>query len=256
MARRRPPGHPAGAGLHAGGRSGRHRLPAACHPRPTASTTASTCSIAGPRCGTAATARRLVIRQAHSANWWLPVARPLAAALPARRLGGRDPARRRPRSPPGRSYSRAAAAPPATSSIPGSRWTRTGRRPRNTASCGAARWPGAGHGSWCSRPIPADGCTPAAASTTSTGPTAWRPGDELILPRFAGLHTTGGFGAASREWHAWQLAHVLGRGDDRPGLTAPGWAPAPQAAATPVRFRPARRCGRSCTTPGRPPRSR
>jgi len=60
------------------------------------------------------------------------------------------------------------------------------------------------------------------------------PGDELILPRFAGLHTTGGFGAASREWHAWQLAHVLGRGDDRPGLTAPGWAPAPSATAAPA----------------------
>ncbi|HEX9040796.1 MAG TPA: alpha-galactosidase [Trebonia sp.] len=48
------------------------------------------------------------------------------------------------------------------------------------------------------------------------------PGEELILPRFAGLYTTGGFGAASREWHAWQLAHVLGRGDDRARLTAPG----------------------------------
>jgi alpha-galactosidase len=62
------------------------------------------------------------------------------------------------------------------------------------------------------------------------------PGDELVLPRFAGLHTTGGFGAASREWHAWQLAHVLGRGDDRPGLTAPHWAPshAEPAQATPA----------------------
>ena len=35
------------------------------------------------------------------------------------------------------------------------------------------------------------------------------PGDELTLPRFAGLYTTGGFGAASRQWHSWQLAHVL-----------------------------------------------
>jgi len=40
------------------------------------------------------------------------------------------------------------------------------------------------------------------------------PGEELVLPRFAGLYTTGGLGAASREWHAWQLAHVLGRGDE------------------------------------------
>jgi alpha-galactosidase len=66
----------------------------------------------------------------------------------------------------------------------------------------------------------------------------WRvslaPGDELILPRFAGLYTTGGFGAASREWHAWQLAHVLGRGDDRPGRIAPGWAPAAPAPAAPA----------------------
>jgi alpha-galactosidase len=57
------------------------------------------------------------------------------------------------------------------------------------------------------------------------------PGDELVLPRFAGLHTSAGFGAASREWHAWQLAHVLGRGDDRAGLTAPAWAPGPRTAS-------------------------
>jgi alpha-galactosidase len=36
------------------------------------------------------------------------------------------------------------------------------------------------------------------------------PGAELVLPSFAGLHTTEGFGGASREWHAWQRAHVLG----------------------------------------------
>jgi alpha-galactosidase len=34
-------------------------------------------------------------------------------------------------------------------------------------------------------------------------------GEELALPVFAGLYTDGGFGAASREWHAWQRAHVL-----------------------------------------------
>jgi alpha-galactosidase len=65
------------------------------------------------------------------------------------------------------------------------------------------------------------------------------PGDELVLPRFAGLYTTGGFGAASREWHAWQLAHVLGRGDDRASVTAPGWAPpAPPAARGEPPLRP------------------
>ena len=93
------------------------------------------------------------------------------------------------------------------------------------------------------------------------------PGDELVLPRFAGLYTTGGFGAASREWHAWQLAHVLGRGDDRASATAPGWPPprppastrrASTAAHRPAAHRPAahdRRCARCSTTPGRPPRS-
>jgi alpha-galactosidase len=55
------------------------------------------------------------------------------------------------------------------------------------------------------------------------------PGDELVLPRFAGLYTDGGFGAASREWHAWQLAHVLGRGDDRSGVTAVWSAPSRRA---------------------------
>jgi alpha-galactosidase len=40
---------------------------------------------------------------------------------------------------------------------------------------------------------------------------AWplEPGQELTLPAFAGLYTTGGFGAASRQWHAWQRAAVL-----------------------------------------------
>jgi alpha-galactosidase len=50
-------------------------------------------------------------------------------------------------------------------------------------------------------------------------------GDDLILPPFAALYTSGGFGAASREWHAWQRAHVLGRGDPA-GAVAPRWVPA------------------------------
>jgi alpha-galactosidase len=62
------------------------------------------------------------------------------------------------------------------------------------------------------------------------------PGEELVLPVFAGLHTAGGFGAASREWHAWQRAHVLGRGE-RTAVTRPAWlapaVPAAPAAPTP-----------------------
>jgi alpha-galactosidase len=64
------------------------------------------------------------------------------------------------------------------------------------------------------------------------------PGQALVLPSFAALHTSCGFGGASREWHAWQRACVLGRGD-RTGLVTPRWharsrepaAAAPAAAA-------------------------
>ena len=51
------------------------------------------------------------------------------------------------------------------------------------------------------------------------------PGEELVLPVFAGLYSGGGFGAASREWHAWQRAHVLGRGE-RTAVARPA-SPAP-----------------------------
>lgn len=45
------------------------------------------------------------------------------------------------------------------------------------------------------------------------------PGEEFTTPRFAGLHTDGGFGAASRAWHAYTLAHVLPHPDEiRPVL--------------------------------------
>jgi alpha-galactosidase len=65
------------------------------------------------------------------------------------------------------------------------------------------------------------------------------PGEDLVLPPFAGLHTTGGFGAASREWHAWQRARVLGRGE-RTAVAGPGWAgeAAPAAAAGEPELRP------------------
>ncbi|MFF3246691.1 alpha-galactosidase [Streptomyces sp. NPDC002870] len=35
------------------------------------------------------------------------------------------------------------------------------------------------------------------------------PGQSYTSPVFAGLWTDGGFGGASRAWHAWQLAHVI-----------------------------------------------
>ncbi|MGW1894647.1 alpha-galactosidase [Streptomyces sp. NPDC002004] len=45
------------------------------------------------------------------------------------------------------------------------------------------------------------------------------PGEEYVTPVFAGLWTDGGFGGASRAWHAYQRAHVVpGAGRDRPVL--------------------------------------
>ncbi|MFI0774376.1 alpha-galactosidase [Streptomyces sp. NPDC021212] len=45
------------------------------------------------------------------------------------------------------------------------------------------------------------------------------PGESFTTPVFAGLWTQRGFGAASRGWHAWQLAHVIpGAHQERPVL--------------------------------------
>ncbi|MFJ8752833.1 alpha-galactosidase [Streptomyces sp. NPDC102441] len=45
------------------------------------------------------------------------------------------------------------------------------------------------------------------------------PGETHTTPRFAGLHTRGGFGAASRAWHAYTRTHVLPHPDEtRPVL--------------------------------------
>ncbi|KOU53115.1 alpha-galactosidase [Streptomyces sp. WM6378] len=45
------------------------------------------------------------------------------------------------------------------------------------------------------------------------------PGESYTSPVFAGLWSGAGFGGASRQWHAWQLAHVIPRaGQPRPVL--------------------------------------
>src|SRR6185437_10612612 len=45
------------------------------------------------------------------------------------------------------------------------------------------------------------------------------PGETLETPVFAGLFTTGGFGAASRAWHGYVGRHVLAHpGEPRPVL--------------------------------------
>ncbi len=80
------------------------------------------------------------------------------------------------------------------------------------------------------------------------------PGEHLVLPVFAGLHTTGGFGAASREWHAWQRAKVLGRGE-RTAVARPQWAPEPAVGAgeplpRPVLYNSWEATGFAVTEPG------
>src|SRR5579875_440169 len=58
-------------------------------------------------------------------------------------------------------------------------------------------------------------------------PLELRPGADLVLPVFAGLYTDGGFGAMSRAWHSYELAHVLARPTRR--LRSPSF---PQAKGT------------------------
>lgn len=47
------------------------------------------------------------------------------------------------------------------------------------------------------------------AGHDDAGPVTLDPGASYTSPVFAGLWTDGGFGAASRAWHAYQLAHVV-----------------------------------------------
>ncbi|MFG3586439.1 alpha-galactosidase [Streptomyces sp. NPDC047990] len=49
------------------------------------------------------------------------------------------------------------------------------------------------------------------------------PGEEFTAPPFAGLCTDGGFGAASRAWHAYVLAHVLPHPDEDAPVLYNSW---------------------------------
>lgn len=51
--------------------------------------------------------------------------------------------------------------------------------------------------------------TVGGAGHDDSGLTRLAPGESYTAPVFAGLHTRGGFGAASRAWHAWQLRYVI-----------------------------------------------
>ncbi|MER7680503.1 alpha-galactosidase [Streptomyces sp. NPDC096934] len=49
------------------------------------------------------------------------------------------------------------------------------------------------------------------------------PGEEFTAPPFAGLCTDGGFGAASRAWHAYVVAHVLPHADEDAPVLYNSW---------------------------------
>ncbi|MEV6006569.1 alpha-galactosidase [Streptomyces sp. NPDC051976] len=57
------------------------------------------------------------------------------------------------------------------------------------------------------------------AGHDDSGPVRLEPGESYTSPVFAGLYSGGGFGAASRAWHTYQLDHVLPRAEQpRPVL--------------------------------------
>ena len=67
------------------------------------------------------------------------------------------------------------------------------------------------------------------------------PGGQLALPVFAGLYAADGFGAMSRSWHQYELAHVLSRTGRRGGSPsfpppASGEHPAPLPPVRPVLY--------------------
>lgn len=49
------------------------------------------------------------------------------------------------------------------------------------------------------------------------------PGEEFTTPVFAGLYTDGGFGAASRAWHAYTRRHVLAHADETAPVLYNSW---------------------------------
>ncbi|MEU1369115.1 alpha-galactosidase [Streptomyces sp. NPDC005803] len=49
------------------------------------------------------------------------------------------------------------------------------------------------------------------------------PGEQFLTPVHAGLHSEGGFGAASRAWHAYTLAHVLPHPDETQPVLYNSW---------------------------------
>ncbi|MFI9588208.1 alpha-galactosidase [Streptomyces sp. NPDC052236] len=78
-------------------------------------------------------------------------------------------------------------------------------------------------GSWriCVQQLP-DGLVQitGGAGYDDSGLLRLAPGESYTSPVFAGLWSEGGFGGASRAWHAWQLAHVVpdGATTERPVL--------------------------------------
>lgn len=158
----------------------------------------------------------LELLRADSATWTLPERDGWRLSQLHGRWAAESRLARSP-SPTVRRSSAAAAGTPVTSTCRGSRWTagRVRRAARSTRARSAGRARGAS--AWPNSPTRA--CrSPAARGTTTPDCCVWSRG-VVHHPVFAGLWSDGGFGAASRTWHAYQRAFVIPDADqDRPVL--------------------------------------
>ena len=152
--------------------------------------------------------------RADSAAWTLPQRERWRLSASCTGGGRPSPCSYARSSPTARRSSAAAAATPGTSTCPGSRWTpRT--PPRSTARSTAARSAGPDPGGSPCAQLP-DGARAdhrRRRATTTPGCCGSRPGESYTTPVFAGLWSDGGFGGASRAWHAYAAgARHPGRG--------------------------------------------
>lgn len=158
----------------------------------------------------------LELLRADSATWTLPERDGWRLSQLHGRWAAESRLARSP-SPTVRRSSAAAAGTPGTSTCRGSRWT--ARRVRRAARSTRARSAGRARGASAWPNSPTRACrSPAARGMTTPGCCVWSRG-VVHHPVFAGLWSDGGFGAASRTWHAYQRAFVIPDADqDRPVL--------------------------------------
>ena len=158
----------------------------------------------------------------------------LAAALPARRLGRGDPARRDLAQPRQAGAGEPARHHRATSSTPGSRWTRTARRPRTSGEV----WSG---GAGVERLVEDRLETTPAGRVHACG--GWNdfdwahrlaPGEELVLPGSPACTPAAGSARPAGSGTRGSAPTCSARGDDVARPARARAAPHPRASASPA----------------------